>query len=385
MLLANTLVVDATDRFGWLAGRVLADLGAEVVKLDAPGTDRNRPEWRAFNVNKRVLNLDPGQAADRRTIDELVAKADICLVTPASVEAGGPLDPDVLRARYPKLVVVAITPFGRAGPRSGWRATDIEAMAAGGAMYLAGEPDGEPLRVSEPQAYGWVGAQAATGALIALYRRDVTGRGDLVDASVQASVVSAIAHSPAFYDMLGVEPTRAGAFMTGRSIHGARYRVFWPCRDGWLNFIFYGGVAGRRTNEQLVAWMRERGAELGPLAAIDWAHWDPTKADQNEVDAIEAPVMKFFAGVSKREFLTETHKREMLGYPVSTVADIASDPQLKARGFFETVPGPDGTVETHCGSFALIDGVRPPLRYVSGVAVAANASTNESRRAGGRS
>ena len=104
-------------------------------------------------------------------------------------------------------------------------------------------------------------------------------------------------------DLGGIEPTRAGAFITGRSIKGARYRVFWPCRDGYINFIFYGGAAGRRTNEQLVAWMRERGAELGALATIDWQSWDPTKADQREVDAIEAPVMQFFANLTKREFL----------------------------------------------------------------------------------
>jgi hypothetical protein len=79
--------------------------------------------------------------------------------------------------------------------------------------------------------------------------------------------------------------------------------VFWSCRDGYINFIFYGGNAGRRTNEQLVAWMRERGVELGPFAAINWKNWNPATADQAEVDAIEEPVMNFFAGVSKREFL----------------------------------------------------------------------------------
>jgi len=143
--------------------------------------------------------------------------------------------------------------------------------------------------------------------------------------------------------------------------------VFWPCRDGYIKFIFYGGVAGRRTNEQLVAWMRERGAELGALAAIDWKVWDATRADQAEVDAIEAPVMKFFAGMTKREFLAEGHRREMLGYPVSTVADIASDPQLAARGFFQSVAG---AAEAFCGSFAVIDGVRPPLRHSPGEAFA---------------
>jgi len=368
-LLSDIVIVDATDRFGWLAGRILADLGGEVIKLDPPGTVRRRPEWRAFNANKCVLDLDAQAPADRLRLDALLDKADICLLTPATFDFGGRLDPRALRARYPGLVVVAIRPFGSAGPRRHWRASDLETMAAGGAMTLAGEPDGMPLRVSEPQSYSWAGAQAATGALVALYRREMTGCGDLVEVSAQASVVAAIAHAPAFFDILRVEPKRAGAFMTGRSIRGARYRVFWPCRDGWLNFIFYGGHAGRRTNEQLVAWMREHGAELGRLAKIDWLIFDPTIADQAEVDALEAPVLKFFAGITKREFLNEAHRREMLGYPVATVADIATDPQLEARGFFETVAGTGGMAETHCGSFAIIDRERPPLRHVGGVPV----------------
>jgi len=162
--------------------------------------------------------------------------------------------------------------------------------------------------------------------------------------------------------------------------------VFWPCRDGYINFIFYGGVAGRRTNEQLVAWMGERGAELGALAAIDWKAWDATRAEQCEVDAIEAPVMKFFAAMTKREFLIEGHRRGMLGYPVSTVADIASDPQLDARAFFQSVAG---SAERFCGSFAVIDGVRPPLRHSPGEMVAPSvgaglkpAPTNAAKRAG---
>ncbi len=367
MLLSDVLVIDATDRLGWLAGRLLADLGADVIKIEPRGSDRSSSQWRASNVNKRVLELEPGGAADRERLDQLIGTADICLLTPGSPALSARFDPAVLRQDYPRLVVVAIAPFGREGPRSHWKATDLEIMAAGGAMALAGEPDGMPVRVSEPQSYGWAGAQAASGALIALYRRDATGHGDLVEVSGQACVVTALSHAPAFVDLNGIEPTRAGAFITGRSIKGARYRVFWPCRDGYINFIFYGGVAGRRTNAQLVAWMRERGAELGVLADIDWKTWDPTKADQAEVDAVESPVGRFFSGIAKREFLIEAHRREMLGYPVSTVADIASDPQLEARGFFQTVAG---SRERFCGSFAVIDGARPALRHAPGEPVA---------------
>src|ERR1700730_6508793 len=372
MLLPDVLIIDATDRLGWLAGRLLPDPGAEVIKIEARGSDRSSSQWRACNVNKRVLELEPEGAAEQEHLEELIQGADICLLTPRSSALSPRLDPAVLRKDCPRLVFVAITPFGREGPRSHWKGSDPEIMAAGGAMALAGEPDGMPMRVSEPQSYGWAGAEAAHGALIALYRRDASGRGDLVEVSGQACVVTALSHAPAFVDLNGIEPTRAGGFITGRSIKGARYRVFWPCRDGYINFIFYGGVAGRRTNEQLVALMRECGAELGALAAIDWKVWDPTKADQSEVDAIEAPVGKFFARLSKREFLTEGHRREMLGYPVSTVADIASDPQLEARGFFQAVAG---VAERFCGSFAVIDGARPALRHAPGAPLAAVKST----------
>lgn len=352
-MLGACRIVDATGRLGWLAGRLLADLGARVIKLEAPGADVSSPHWRALNVNKQLVRLE----LDGRKLEELASDCDILIGTP---EPGTPeialFDYPRLAARNPALVLVSITPFGLTGPKANWRATDLELMAAGGAMSLAGEPDGTPMRVSAPQAYAWAGAQAAVGALVALFHRRATGRGQLVDVSAQAAVITSLAHAPPFVDIAGISPTRAGAFMTGRSVAGARFRVFWPCRDGYVNFILYGGAAGRRTNEQLVAWMRERGIDLGPLATQDWAKWDPTIATQDKVDALEAPIARFFSQITKREFLEGAHQREMLGYPVSTVADIAADPQLAARGFWQ-----DLGRERHCGVFAVIDGKRPPL------------------------
>ena len=347
-MLSSCRVVDATDRLGWLAGRLLADLGARVVKLEAPGADLCSPHWRALNINKRLVRSE--------LTAELAAEADIVVATPVPAQF-----PFFRSLSTGTTVIVCITPFGMTGPKAGWLASDLELMAAGGAMSLAGEPGGTPLRVSAPQAYAWAGSQAAVGALIALYHRRATGNGQLVDVSAQAAVITALSHAPAFIDIAGTCPTRAGAFITGRSVTGARFRVFWPCRDGYLNFILYGGAAGRRTNEQLVAWMRASGAAPGALAAEDWAHWDPTVATQERVDALEAPIARFFATLTKRQFLEGAHEREMLGYPVNTVADIAADPQLAARGFWQDVPAPGGGLERHCGAFVIIDGRRPVL------------------------
>ena len=361
-MLDGRLVLDCTNALGWLAGRILADLGAEVVKIDPPGTDRADPRWLATNVNKRAITLDPASPGARETFDRMVAGADMVIACVRPGSGDDLYDYDRLAAINPQVIVVAITPFGPRGPRAGWRASDLELMAASGAMSLAGEPGGLPVRVSEPQSYPWTGAQAAAGALLALNHRHVIGRGQLVEVSAQAAVVTALAHAPTFWDINRTEATRAGAFMTGRSVKGARYRVFWPCRDGWINFILYGGVAGRRTNEQLMAWMGEYGHAVGGLAGIDWARFDPTQCDQAQVDAIEAPIGRFLATLTKREFLDGAHRREMLGYPVSNPADIAADPQLEARGFWQMGPGPDGKPVRHCGSFVVVDGQRPPLR-----------------------
>ncbi len=359
MLLEPYRVLDCTGQLGWLAGRLLADMGADVIKIEPPGASLDSPDWRANNANKRLLSLDLETEAGRAAFLKLAADADFLLETalPGSPQADF-FDPDKLRAANPRLIQVSVTPFGRTGPRAQWQASDLELMAAGGAMSLAGEPDGIPLRVTAPQSNPWAASQAAVGAMIALTGRATTGRGQHVDVSAQAAVVASIAHAPASWDLIGVNPLRAGAFMTGRSVHGAVYRVFWRCKDGYLNFIIYGGIAGRRTNEALVAWMSESGADLGVLADIDWASFDSTQTTQGEVDAMEGPIGEFFMSITKAEFLQSAFEREMLGYPVNNVADIALDPQLEARGFWADLPTPDGGTERHCGGPAMVDGAR---------------------------
>lgn len=366
-MLSAYRVLDVSNRVGWLAGRLLADLGADVIRIEAPGVSIENSDWQAYHVNKRLLRMDLQTSDGCLAFDRLIAGVDVLIESahPGDAEARF-LDWSRLRQLNRRLIQVSITPFGTSGPHAGWFASDIELMAAGGAMSLAGEPDGAPTRVTVPQSSGWAGGQAAVGALTALVHRTVTGEGQHVDVSAQAAVILASSHAAAFWDMEGTNPTRCGAYLTGRSMKGARYRAFWPCADGYLNFMLYGGPAGRRTNSQLVEWMRERGATLGVLENIDWKRFDPKLATQEDVDALEFPIAQFFLTLTKREFLEAASRREMLGYPVSTMADIATDPQLDARNFWEDMVCPDGSRQRHCGSFAIVDGMRPPLRYAAG-------------------
>jgi len=203
---------------------------------------------------------------------------------------------------------------------------------------------------------------------MALHMRSVTGEGQQVDVSAQACLLSALGHAPLFWDLNRISPRRAGVFMTGRSITGARMRVMWPCRDGFLNFIIYGGEAGRRTNQALVAWMEEKGMAPEFLKDKDWSRFEIATVSQEEIDRIEAAIGPFFLTLTKAEFLQGVIKREMLGYPVSTPREILEDPQLIAREFWVPLSFAGGRVTAKFpGAFAKFSGgrcgvhLRPPL------------------------
>jgi len=375
MLLAPYRVLDLTGPLGFLTGRIFGDLGADVIKIEPPGGDPSRRQppflnngndsrqslyWLAHNANKRGITLDLDQVKGRELFCCLARRADFV------IESFGPgvlrklrLGYDILREENSRLILVSISPFGQEGPYKDLQGSDLEIMALSGAMSLAGERDGEPMRVSVPQAPMWVGAEAAMGALTALAYRTITGRGQHVDVSAQVAVMSALAHAPAFWDLNRENPERAGVFVTGRSVSGAKMRVMWRCKDGWINFIIYGGAAGRHTNQQLVAWMDGKGLAPEWLKQVDWNVFAVTHIEQSEVDRLEAPIVDFFAAVTKNEFLEGAIKRQMLGYPVATVADISHNAQLEARNFWEDVADPEsGKTLKYPGGFAVINGKR---------------------------
>src|SRR6266852_5827907 len=340
-LLSPYRVLDLTGPLGFLTGKILGDLGADVIKIEPPGGDVSRrlppflengngsPQslyWLAYNANKRGITLNLESEKGRGLFDQLASESDFIIESTAPGALLG-FEYERLRCQNPGLILVSISPFGQEGPYRDLLGSDLEIMALSGAMSLAGEQNGEPMRGSVPQAPMWVGVEAVMGALTALAYRSVTGKGQHVDVSAQVAVMAALAHAPAFWDLNRENPERAGIFVTGRSLKGAKMRVMWSCKDGWLNFIIYGGAAGRHTNQQLAAWMDEKGMAPEWFMNIDWTTFTVTDIDQEAVDRLEAPIADFFSTLTKQEFLAGAMQREILGYPVATVRDIYADEQ----------------------------------------------------------
>jgi crotonobetainyl-CoA:carnitine CoA-transferase CaiB-like acyl-CoA transferase len=365
-------VLDLADETGSLCGRILADLGADVLKVEPPGGDpgrrvppfaHDRPDlesslsWLAANAGKRGVTCNLDSETGRELFVRLVERADVVVSTARYLGPG--LQYDDLQGLNPRLIFAELRPYGAHGPLDSRPASDLEVTAASGALWLAGDPDGVPVRTSYPMSPAWTGMYAACGVLLAVVARDTSGRGQFVDISAQASMLTAISHAPVFWDLLGEEQSRSGPFLVGRSVTGAQFRNIWPCRDGYITFALYGGAAGRATARALVAWMDERGGAPDGLKQIDWDQFDVATASPELVGRIEAGIGPFFETLTKDEFFRGVGERNMLGYPVATVADIDRDEQLAARDFWQTLPSAWGEGPVRFpGGFALFDGER---------------------------
>ncbi|TET44714.1 MAG: CoA transferase [Dehalococcoidia bacterium] len=369
-ILATYRVLDLTDEKGFLCGKILGDLGADVIKVEKPGGDSARrigpfyhdvpdPEkslyWFAYNNNKRSITLDIGTADGRELFKRLAKTADIVIESfaPGHMDELG-LGYTMLSQINEGLVMTSITPFGQeAGPYSNYKASDIGIMAMSGCMYLLGDPDRPPVRTSIPVSCMWAGAYAALGTLMALFHRQITGTGQQVDVSAQASAAWGADTAPFYWEADGTMSKRVGNAIAGRSIHGAVMRAAYPCQDGYICWLIYGARSGAVTNKETTKWMDEKGMATDWLKAQDWDKFDPAMATQEDFDRIMEPVANFLRGLTKGEFLGEAVKRRIMGYPVSTAKDIMENPQLAAREVWQEVEHPElSTTITYPGPWA---------------------------------
>jgi crotonobetainyl-CoA:carnitine CoA-transferase CaiB-like acyl-CoA transferase len=353
-----------------VCGRILADLGADVVKVEPPGgePDRMQPPfvgdvensarsipWLAANVNKRGVTCDLMSAAGRALFTRLAAGARIVIESFPPGRLGDLGLDEILR----DTIVVSITPYGQDGPLAGVPGSDLEVTAMSGSLWLAGEEGRPPVRTAQPQSPYWSGMYGALGALVAL-QAPVAQR---VDVSAQAAMTTVHPPAPVWWDIAREEHGRTGPFLLGRSNVGSRFRNLWACADGFVSFAIQGGPIGRHTGRMLAEWMAENGSVPPIIAAVDWDRFDNSTLSQAQVDALETAIAPFLAHLTKAEFFEGVVKRKMLGYPVGDASDSLADPQLAARDFWRTLSPADGLPPLPFpGGFALFDGERPSVR-----------------------
>lgn len=370
-LLAGQRVLDLADAQGAYCGRVLADLGADVLKVEplggsayrrdgpfldgAPHPERSLWAW-AADAGKRSVTLDVETPTGLALLHRLIAEASYVIVSSGPDALEGLGLGDAARAqRYPKLIAVTVTAFGREGPYAGYAGLDLVAMAMGGFMYSSGDEDRPPLTFSVPQACLHAGAEAAAGALFANLYRQRTGRGQRVDVSAQEAVLWTLMNTNQFWEAMGLDVQRGGAVR--RRPDGARLRVHWRCKDGYVTFVGRGDWKG------LAAWMQAEGFSQDPVLDRDWSQVQPWSLTQDDLDKLEPLAEPFFAQRTVEELYQGAVQWRFILYPVYTVADLMGYSQLAERRFFVEVPHDDlGRAVTYPGAFARTSHGEPRIR-----------------------
>jgi crotonobetainyl-CoA:carnitine CoA-transferase CaiB-like acyl-CoA transferase len=350
-LLEGIRVLDLTDEKGFLCGRILAEMGADVIKVEKPGGDDSRkigpfyhdePDpgksltWFAYNLNKRGITLDIASNHGWTIFLKLVRKADIVIESFAAgyMQQIG-LDYTVLKALNPRIIVTSITPFGQTGPYKDFAASDIIVQAMSGYLHLCGDPDRPPMRISIPQAYLHAAGEAATATMIALYHRENSGQGQYVDVSAQQCMVRNTVNAVPLWLTYGEILERSGAFRVGLG-RNLRARQTWACKDGFVNFLFVGGIlAAVAGSSGLTDWLEEEGVSTDYKNRLK--DFDISKFTQEEWEEMEAPVVKLFLKYTKQELFDEGNKRRVSICPVHSPQEVVDYPQLEARGFWTDV------------------------------------------------
>ena len=334
------------------ATKMLADLGADVVKVEPPdGGDAARhrgpfpggvphPErsglFLYLNTNKRGVALDLRRPQGREAFDRLVAGADLLVhdVHPTEMAAHG-LSWDRLHALNPGLVMTSIAPFGVTGPRAHWRATDLVLWCAGGIATLNGDPahpELPPLRSFGQQAGFQAGLNAAIPSLAALFARASGGDGEHIEVSVQESLAAILELTFGFWPYCGLVASRLGA-------KPIQPLCFMECRDGW---IFLCCVEEHQWR-QFVEIMGDP----------DWASlelFDNRLARGANFDALQVFLQEWCSEQSVQDLYEAAQQRRVPFAPVSTMGDLLDSPHLRARGFFATIEHPQAGAVTIPGA-----------------------------------
>ena len=341
-------VLDLADDKGVFCGKLLADHGADVIRMEPTSGDRGRSRgpfandvphrekslyFLFYNSNKRSITLNLETATGQAIFRRLVEKADVVVESfPVGYLEGLGLGYESLNEINPGLVMASITPFGQTGPWKDYKSSDLISMAASGYMQITGEPDQPPVRQSNEQSH-FPGAQyAAVAILAALYYRDILGgSGQYIDVSLQEALITYYtdAHPALLWQRQQENVTRVGINSTLVVPLGA-----YPCTDGWIS----AGIITPREWDALAQWIYE---VTGNEEILGEQYRGGNQERAPHIDIITAMFMDFTARFTGEELFHEGQKRNLVFIPVNDVGDLLKDPQLEASHFWTELDHPE--------------------------------------------
>ena len=326
-VLSGHRVLDLTDEKGMLCSRLLADMGADVIRIEKVDRSSGRsPFFTANNLGKRSVSLNLAVKQGQELFKRLAETADVVVESyqPRYLEALG-LGYTELSEINPRLIMASITNFGQHGPYRDYKSDDMVAAALGGQMYVCGEPQSPPLKPFGHQAYHSACLFTAIGILLALRNRHTSNRGQHIDTSLQESVVATLDHVLVRYFYQGVVANRQGSLHWNNAFH------IFPCRDGHILLSLF------QQWETLVEWLEDEGM----AEDLTDKKWLDREERLKQLDHILHVLGRWTKNHTVAELI---EKGQLMRFPwaeVSSIPKLMENPQLKERGFFVEVEHPE--------------------------------------------
>ncbi len=339
--LQGVKVVDLTHHIaGPYATKLLADFGAEVLKVERPEGDPARrlppffhdephPEkslpFLYLNTNKQSITLNIKTEAGRGILLNLLADADVVVenFAPRVMPSLG-LDYDALHEHNPRLVVASVSNFGQTGPWRDYRAPEIVAYALGGLMYIFGAYDREPLKHALHQAQFKAGTNLASATLMAVYHQRLTGEGQRVDVSIQESIASALRDVTNNYTYTGAvrrrQPNHTGDLTRLRAVS-----------DG---YVLPNPGLGASVNWQVLVDFLE-------APELDDPRFDNPSVRLENAEALGDILDQIFATKQKQDIFYSAHEKRFIYGVIDSPEETVDNPQIQARGYYVPLTHPE--------------------------------------------